>query len=112
MATIHRLDSHADSEHDEGQSYPCVQGLIAANVALMTAYASPDPQSPDSPQAQRLLLARKVVSNLFFLREHPLLSPDLRQVMASAHQLWAQLARGCLASDGSDWTRATGSTAH
>lgn len=77
---------------DDEPAYPCVQGLIAANVALMTAYANPAPDARLGAEAQRRLLARKVVSNLFFLREHPLLSPGLRQVMANAHQRWAELA--------------------
>jgi hypothetical protein len=74
-------------------AYPCVQGLIAANVALMTAYANPAPDARVQASAQRLLMARKIVSNLFFLREHPLLSPALRQVMAHAHQRWLDIAR-------------------
>lgn len=82
----------ADPAGDGAASYPCVQGLIAANVALMTAYANPAPQAPADAETQRRLLARKVVSNLFFLREHPLLSPALRQVMAHAHQHWVALA--------------------
>lgn len=78
---------------EDEPAYPCVQGLIAANVALMTAYANPATDARFSTEAQRRLLARKVVSNLFFLREHPLLSPGLRQVMANAHQHWAELAQ-------------------
>lgn len=82
----------AEAADDGEASYPCVQGLIAANVALMTAYANPAPQARVDAETQRRLLARKVVSNLFFLREHPLLSPALRQVMAHAHQHWQCLA--------------------
>jgi hypothetical protein len=82
-----------DTEGAEaGAPYPCVQGLIAANVALMTAYANPAPDARVDMASQRRLLARKVASNLFFLREHPLLSPGLRQVMAHAHQHWVALA--------------------
>ena len=62
---------------EDTAAYPCVQGLIAANVALMTAYAHPTPDARLDAEAQRRLLARKVVSNLFFLCEHPLLSPGL-----------------------------------
>lgn len=80
------------NDAEAGASYPCVQGLIAANVALMTAYANPAPGTRVDLSTHRHLLARKVVSNLFFLREHPLLSPALRQVMAHAHQHWLQLA--------------------
>lgn len=91
------LIAHRPAEPDTdaaeaGASYPCVQGLIAANVALMTAYANPAPGARVDLSTHRHLLARKVVSNLFLLREHPLLSPALRQVMAHAHQHWLQLA--------------------
>lgn len=81
-----------EQAHADDAGFPCLQGLIAANVALMTAYANPAPDARLCAEAQRRLLARKVVSNLFFLREHPLLSPGLRQVMANAHQHWAELA--------------------
>lgn len=79
-------------DSEDTAAYPCVQGLIAANVALMTAYAHPAPDARLDAEAQRRLLARKVVSNLFFLCEHPLLSPGLRQVMANARQHWLTLA--------------------
>lgn len=81
----------SDFPPDDEPAYPCLQGLLAANVALMTAYANPAPDTRVDAEAQRRLLARKVVSNLFFLREHPLLSAGLRQVMAQAHSHWAQL---------------------
>ena len=49
---------------------------------------SPAAQAASSPGRQRLLIARKIVSNLFFLKTHPHASPALRQVMADAHECW------------------------
>lgn len=101
-----------DAEDAEaGASYPCVQGLIAANVALMTAYANPAPDARVDLVSQRRLLARKVASNLFFLREHPLLSPALRQVMAQAHQHWVLLAAAA-AAPATAWAEPASSLRH
>lgn len=94
---------------------PCAQALVAGTTALMTAWALPEPA--DEPEAdadpaadagarddagqaalaldaRRQRLARQIVSNLFFLREHPQLSPALRQVMAQAHARWVLLCGG------------------
>ena len=98
-------------ELDEG-ALPCPLALIAANVALMSAYAHPDIAPDDEGTARRGSLARKVVSNLFFLREHPLLSPGLRQVMANAHQLWAQVAAAGGSPDSTGVTGVTGVTSN
>lgn len=73
---------------------PCAQALLAAVVALMSAYASAAPESGRDLDQHRRLLARKVVSNLFFLRQHPDVPPPLRQVMAHVHQHWSVLAQG------------------
>lgn len=73
---------------------PCAQALLAAVVALMSAYAHPAPGAGCDLDLHRRLLARKVVSNLFFLRQHPDVPPPLRQVMAHVHQHWSVLAEG------------------
>lgn len=85
---------------DDEPGLPCVQALVAGTVALMTAWAQPDPEAKLEPDALRSLLARKIVSHLFFLREHPHLAPPLRQVMAQAHARWAALAPGPGCIDG------------
>jgi len=72
---------------------PSLEALVAGTVALMTAWANPFPDARIDPIAQRALLARKVVSNLFFLQRHPCASPELRQVMATAHGRWVDIAR-------------------
>jgi hypothetical protein len=66
---------------------PCSDGLFAATFALMTCWADAG--------AQRGLLARKIVSNLFFLSEHPGLSGPLRSVMGNAHARWQAIVDAC-----------------
>lgn len=75
------------STHDE-LAVPCLEALVAGTFALMTCWAAPAAQAATSPARQRLLMARKIVSNLFFLKTHPHASPALRQVMANAHERW------------------------
>lgn len=83
---------HADDDSD--LPLPSLDGLVAGTVALMTAWAAPCPDARLDAPAQRSLLARKVVSNLFFLQHHPQASEPLRRVMANAHAHWVALARG------------------
>lgn len=72
---------------------PSLEALVAGTVALMTAHAAPCSQA-SLPTAQlRHLLARKVVSNLFFLMQHPHASAALRQSLAKAHATWQTLVR-------------------
>jgi len=101
-----------EQAHADDAGFPCLQGLIAANVALMTAYANPAPDARLGAEAQSRLLARKVVSNLFFLREHPLLSPGLRQVMSNAHQHWVTLAAQAVPEPEPGWAAAAAGLRH
>ena len=71
---------------------PCEQALLAATLALMTAYARPAEDARLDADGQRQLMARKIVSNLFFLREHPALGAGMRQVVTRMHGHWLQLA--------------------
>jgi hypothetical protein len=71
---------------------PCPHALLAATLALMTAYAEPNPDARVDPVALRRLLARKIVSNLFFLREHPALGASMRQVVGTVHGRWVAVA--------------------
>jgi hypothetical protein len=73
---------------DTSDGLPCVEALWAGTLALMTTYA--DPRSP----AHRELIARKVVSNLFFLARHPGLGGPLRQIVQRAHGRWTAMAGG------------------
>jgi hypothetical protein len=78
------------SEDDE-LTLPCDQALIACTFALMTAYAQPAADARVDAATQRRLIARKVVSNLFFLREHPQLGDSMRRVVTQVHQHWRLL---------------------
>lgn len=82
-----------DTGPDAGS--PSAEALVAGTVALMTTWADPRPDCRPDAATHRSLLARKIVSNLFFLQEHPALSCGLRQVMAMAHQRWMGVARSC-----------------
>jgi hypothetical protein len=99
---MHPLTPHpqaaADPSDAEAPDLPCAQALLAAVVALMSAYANPAPDTRLDLVVHRRLLARKVVSNLFFLRQHPGVPAPLRQVMAQAADHWAVLAEGSVAS--------------
>lgn len=81
---------------------PCPLGLIAATVALMTRYADRAPaQTHAGPCDVHPLLAKKIVSNLFFLQHHPHLPPAFGRVMAQAHAQWRSMI-----DDGTDGRRA------
>lgn len=96
--------------HDPGTApaddheLPCPHALIASTLALMTTWADPAPGCALDVASLRSLLARKLVSNLFFLAEHPALSPAMRQVMTQARERWQVLARagGPASSRGTD----------
>jgi hypothetical protein len=91
--------------HDGADELPCAGGLLAGTLALMTAWAAPEPAARIDVLQQRRLMARKIVSNLFFLREHPALPPGLRMVVAKLHARWSEVAQ-------SDATETTTTPAH
>lgn len=70
---------------------PCRDALLGATLALMSAYSRPEPDSALPEAARRRLIARKVLSNLFFLRAHPTLPPGLRDVAHALHGHWEQI---------------------
>ena len=55
---------HADD--DAAQALPCMEAMVAGTLSLMTAWADPNPDAAVDLDAQRQLIARKIVSNLFF----------------------------------------------
>jgi len=57
---------HEDEEH----VMPCAEAMLAGPLALMTGHAQ------SSCATQRGLMGRKIRSNLFFLGQHPALSPS------------------------------------
>ncbi len=71
---------------------PCAVALLAATIALMTGHAAPEPGARVDAGTLQRLMARKIVSNLFFLRHHPDLSPGLHQLLAGLHARWSALA--------------------
>jgi len=82
------------TEHDDDRlETPCAFGLLAATVALMTRYADPAPDAKVDVAKMRNLLARKIVSNLFFLQHHPSVPAHFGVVMAQAHQHWVGISR-------------------
>ena len=88
-----RAGAGASAGEDEAEALPCWVGLLAASLALMTAHATPQPTARIDAAALRRLIARKLVSNLFFLGHHPHAPPGLRQVAANMHVLWVPLAQ-------------------
>ena len=87
--------SGCESTGDDAETLdlPSAEALLASTVALMTAWADPCPQARLPAAQLRRLLARKVVSNLFFLQHHPRVAPGLRQVLSQAHAHWDALAQ-------------------
>lgn len=73
---------------------PCDQALLAATLALMTAYAGPAAGARVDAETQRRLMAHKIVCNLCFLREHPALGAGMRQVVSTVHRHWLALVQG------------------
>ena len=72
---------------------PDSEALHAATLALMTGHAQ-----QTCPQ-RRSLMARKIRSNLFFLAEHPGLSPEMRRVVHRLHGMWEALVQAEAAHD-------------
>jgi hypothetical protein len=72
---------------------PCAGGLIAGTLALMTCWAAPESHQPASEEQQRRQMARKIVSNLHVLRQHPDVAPALRLVIGKVQARWMALAQ-------------------
>lgn len=68
---------------DEEYVLPSVDALMAGTLALMTGCAQADTSDPN-----RSLMARKLASNLFFLSEHPQVSPPMRCMLANLRIRW------------------------
>jgi hypothetical protein len=78
---------------DPSPALPCAGSLIAGTLALMTCWAAPERSATATEEQQRALMARKIASNLFFLREHPDVAPSLRRVVGKAHERWLSIAQ-------------------
>jgi len=79
-------------EDDDAPTLPCAGGLLAGTLALMTCWAQPEPDAALDGVQQRVLMARKIVSNLVLLRDHPDLPPGLRVVSTRLHARWCAIA--------------------
>ncbi len=106
------MDPLAQAQEDDGAGYdmPCAEAMLAGTLALMTGHAE-----NRCPQ-HRALMAKKVVSNLFFLASHPALSENFRTVAGRIHRHWANLvaAQGVAVTDQAEpqarvWAQASGS---
>jgi hypothetical protein len=73
----------ASDPDDDCARLPSVEALTAGTLALMTCYAQAPADGPN-----RSLMARKLVSNLFFLSGHPHVSPPMRAMAANLRKRW------------------------
>lgn len=89
---------HTDPFQDRHEPIlPCTAGLLAGTIALMTCWAAPERSARASEAQQRLLMTRKIASNLYFLREHPDVGMGMRNVIGKAHERWLLLAQAMAA---------------
>lgn len=72
---------------DEEHVMPCAEAMLAGTLALMTGHAQ------SACANQRDLMGRKIRSNLFFLGQHPALSPSFRKVVHNMHRHWDVLLK-------------------
>ena len=82
-----------DADDPDDQALPCPQALLGATLALMSACAQPFSDSALPLSSGRPLLARKIVSNLFFLHHHPAVGAPLRALAGRLHGHWAASAQ-------------------
>lgn len=84
---MHDTGCEACATDDEAHILPSVEALTAGTLALMTGYAQ---SAADCPN--RGLMARKLMSNLFFLSEHPHVSPPMRAMLVNLRARWQPAA--------------------
>ena len=90
-----------DLTNDERQEASS-QALLAGTFASITTWADPHLTEETALNRQRDLIARKIVSNLYYLKTHPEISEELRMVLGRSHDRWLSIARRecpCEASD-------------
>lgn len=76
-------DTHTDGEYE----MPSAEAMLAGTLALMTGHAQ------SACARQRSLLSKKIVSNLFFLSQHPTLSPHFKVVAERMRPHWTVLSQ-------------------
>lgn len=72
-------------DDDDGYEMPSADALLAGTLALMTGHAE------SACDRHKGLMSKKIVSNLFFLAEHPALNPHFRLVVQRMHGHWARI---------------------
>lgn len=77
-----QTEPHTDCV-DEEYTLPSVEALLTGTLALMTGYAQSARDCPHRP-----LMARKLVSNLFYLSAHPQLSKPMQVMLANLRTRW------------------------
>jgi hypothetical protein len=89
---------HPHATHsDIDVELPCLDGMLAGTLALMTGYA--EHQCEQGNATCRHLMAKKIVSNLYFLASHPQMPSTMGLVMRNLHDHWHTLsALGALES--------------
>jgi hypothetical protein len=78
--------THSDIEVE----LPSIDGMLAGTMALMTGYA--EHQCEQGNGNCRHLIAKKIVSNLFFLASHPQLPGAMAQVLRNLQNHWHTLS--------------------
>lgn len=97
MTTPNSSNTHAArTAGDEEYEMPCAEAVLAGTLALMTGHAQ------SCCDAHRELMAQKVVSNLFILSQHPILSPGFKSMLFNLHGRWIKQAAGVLQRDEPD----------
>lgn len=82
-----------DDDADADIALPCAQALLAATLALMSAYAAAVAGSEARARGPtRRAMARKIVSNLACLQTHLGLDEPMRRVATKLHRHWCAIA--------------------
>ncbi len=93
----HLQDVRLERGRDMHVELPSAEGLLAGTLALMTGYAQRssgiDNQRQEREQgtAHAELMARKIASNLNFLKTHPCLSLPFAAVLDNLQMLWTDI---------------------
>ncbi|MDQ7746952.1 hypothetical protein [Hydrogenophaga pseudoflava] len=83
MDAHHHPLAQDDATGDEEYLLPSVDALMAGTFALMTGYAQAGAECPN-----RGLIVKKLVSNLFFLANHPEVAPPMRCMLGNLRTRW------------------------
>lgn len=88
--TTDSIDASDVADVSDAAALPDVQVLMGATFALMSSWATQSAE--DGCTRCRALIARKVVSNLFFLIHHPQVGDGLSRLLSTCHERWQRLS--------------------